>query len=63
MARAVATTLPIRIFSSVRFGTSPVINATAAMILGLTIIAVVAAYLVLRRTEQGRRQAAVIPGV
>jgi spermidine/putrescine transport system permease protein len=57
------TTLPIRIFSSVRFGTSPVINATAVMILGLTIIAIVAAYLVLRRTEQGRRQAAVIPGV
>ena len=64
VAGAGATTLPIRIFSSVRFGTSPVINATAVMILGLTIVAIVAAYLVLRRTEQARREAtAVVPGV
>jgi spermidine/putrescine transport system permease protein len=61
VAGAGATTLPIRIFSSVRFGTSPVINATAAMILGLTIVAIVLAYLVLRRTE--RRAPPVIPGV
>jgi len=61
VAGAGATTLPIRIFSSVRFGTSPVINATAAMILGLTIVAIVLAYLVLRRTE--RRATPVIPGV
>jgi hypothetical protein len=33
------------------------------MILGLTIVAVVIAYLVLRRSEQARRQAAVVPGV
>jgi spermidine/putrescine transport system permease protein/putrescine transport system permease protein len=59
-----ATTLPIRIFSSLRFGTSPIINATAVMILGLTVVAIVIAYLVLRRTEQARRQAAaVVPGV
>jgi ABC-type spermidine/putrescine transport system permease subunit II len=58
------TTLPIRIFSALRFGISPVINATAVMILGLTVIAIVIAYLVLRRTEQARRQAAaVVPGV
>jgi spermidine/putrescine transport system permease protein len=63
VAGAGTTTLPIRIFSSVRFGTSPVINATAAMILGLTIVAVVVAYLVLRRTAQARREAAVVPGV
>jgi spermidine/putrescine transport system permease protein len=61
VAGAGATTLPIRIFSSVRFGTSPVINATAVMILGLTIVAIVIAYLVLRRTE--RRAPPVIPGV
>jgi spermidine/putrescine transport system permease protein len=61
VAGAGSTTLPIRIFSSVRFGTSPVINATAAMILGLTIVAIVLAYLVLRRTE--RRATPVIPGV
>ena len=45
------TTLPLRIFSSLRFGVSPAINATAAMILGLTLVAIVVAYLVLRRTE------------
>lgn len=49
-----ATTLPIRIFSSLRFGVSPAINATAAIMLGLTLAAIVIAYLVLRRTEQGR---------
>lgn len=57
------TTLPIRIFSSLRFGISPAINATAVMILGLTLAAIVVAYLVLRRTEQARRQATVVPGV
>jgi ABC-type spermidine/putrescine transport system permease subunit II len=57
------TTLPIRIFSALRFGISPVINATAVIILALTVVAIVIAYLVLRRTEHGRRQAAVVPGV
>jgi ABC-type spermidine/putrescine transport system permease subunit II len=46
------TTLPLRIFSSLRFGVSPIINATAVMILGLTLFAVVIAYVVLRRTGQ-----------
>jgi ABC-type spermidine/putrescine transport system permease subunit II len=44
------TTLPIAIFSSLRFGVSPAINAMAAMILALTLSAVVVAYTVLRRT-------------
>lgn len=44
------TTLPLRIFSSLRFGVSPIINATAVMILALTLVAVVVAYVVLRRT-------------
>jgi spermidine/putrescine transport system permease protein len=57
------TTLPIRIFSALRFGVSPLINATAVMILALTIVAIVIAYLVLRRSEQARRQATVVPGV
>jgi len=52
-----ATTLPLRIFSSLRFGVSPVVNATAVMILTLTLGAIVVAYLVLRRTAQGRREA------
>ena len=63
VADAGTTTLPLRIFSSLRFGISPLINATAVMILGLTLVSIVLAYLVLRRSAQTRRQAAVIPGV
>ncbi len=63
VADAGTTTLPLRIFSSLRFGISPIINATAVMILALTLAAIVVAYLVLRRTEQTRRAAAVVPGV
>jgi ABC-type spermidine/putrescine transport system permease subunit II len=62
VAGAGTTTLPLRIFASLRFGVSPAINATAAMILGFTLVAIVVAYLVLRRsgeTEQG----AGVPGV
>ena len=40
----------------------PAINATAAMILGLTLAAIVIAYLVLRRSGEGERGAGV-PGV
>jgi spermidine/putrescine transport system permease protein len=58
------TTLPLRIFSSLRFGISPIVNATAVMILALTLAAIVVAYLVLRRTAQGsRREATALPGV
>ena len=57
------TTLPLRIFSSLRFGVSPIVNATAVMILGLTLAAIVVAYLVLRGTEHVRREAPVMPGV
>jgi spermidine/putrescine transport system permease protein len=57
------TTLPLRIFSSLRFGISPIVNATAVMMLVLTLAAIVIAYLVLRRTAQGRREAAALPGV
>jgi ABC-type spermidine/putrescine transport system permease subunit II len=45
-----STTLPLFIFSSLRFGVSPVVNATATMILALSVGAVVLAYLVLRRS-------------
>ena len=57
------TTLPLRIFSSLRFGISPVINAAAVMILALTLAAVVLAYAVLRRSEQGRRTPTAVPGL
>jgi spermidine/putrescine transport system permease protein len=56
------TTLPLRIFSSLRFGISPIVNATAVMILVLTLVAVVIAYLVLRRTARGARGTG-LPGV
>jgi ABC-type spermidine/putrescine transport system permease subunit II len=41
---------------------TPAINATAAMMLALTLVGVVIAYLVLRRTEQSRARAG-LPGV
>jgi len=43
-----------RIFGSLRFGVSPVIKATAAMMLVLTLAAIVGAFLVLRRSAQSR---------
>jgi ABC-type spermidine/putrescine transport system permease subunit II len=55
-------TLPIYIWGQLRFGVTPAINATAAMILGLTLVAIVIAYLVLRRSGQ-EREGAAIPGV
>lgn len=55
-------TLPLYIFGKVRFGVSPEINATATMILGVTLVAIVVAYLVLRRTAQ-EREGAGLPGV
>jgi ABC-type spermidine/putrescine transport system permease subunit II len=56
------TTLPLYIFSSLRFGVSPVVNATAAIMLGLTLVAVILAYAVLRRSGAGRGESAV-PGL
>ena len=55
-------TLPIYIWGQLRFGVTPAINATAAMMLGLTLVGVVVAYLVLRRSEQGRQRGG-LPGV
>ena len=55
-------TLPMVIFGSVRFGVSPVINATAAMMLAPTLIAIVVAYVVLRRSGRVRKEA-MLPGV
>jgi spermidine/putrescine transport system permease protein len=55
-------TLPIYIWGQLRFGVTPAINATAAMILGLTLAAIVIAYAILRRTGQ-ERGTATVPGV
>lgn len=53
------TTLPLYVFSSLRFGVSPIVNAVAAMVLALTVAAVVLAYVVLRRS--GGRPGGVLP--
>jgi ABC-type spermidine/putrescine transport system permease subunit II len=55
-------TLPIYIWGQLRFGVTPAINATAAMMLALTLLAIVVAYLVLRRTGQERERGP-LPGV
>jgi spermidine/putrescine transport system permease protein len=52
VAGAGTTTLPLRIFASLRFGVSPIVNATAAMMLGLTLTATIAAYGMLRRSSR-----------
>ena len=44
-----STTLPVEIFSQIRFGLSPKINVVAVLTLTLTITAIVAAQLLLRR--------------
>ena len=54
VAGAGSTTLPLRIFASLRFGVSPIVNATATMMLGLTLTATVVAYTVLRRAARPR---------
>jgi spermidine/putrescine transport system permease protein len=56
------TTLPLYIFSQLRFGVSPVINATAVLVLGLTLVAIVVAYIVLRRSSDGGGKAG-LPGL
>src|SRR5207302_10727119 len=50
-----STTLPLNLFSRLRFGVSPIINAVAASMLSLTLTAIVMAQLVLRRGAGGRR--------
>ncbi len=53
-----STTLPLNVFSRLRFGVSPIINAVAATMLTLTLTAIVVAQVVLR---SGTRKARVAP--
>jgi ABC-type spermidine/putrescine transport system permease subunit II len=55
-------TLPIYIWGQLRFGVTPAINATAAMMLAVTLVGVLVAYLVLRRSQQERDRGG-LPGV
>ena len=51
---ATATTLPMAVFSSVRLGVSPEVNALATLFLGLVSILVALASLLMARAEQRR---------
>lgn len=56
-----STTLPLNLFSRLRFGVSPIINAVAATMLSLTLTAIIVAQLVLRKgtgrnTGKGRKR-------
>jgi ABC-type spermidine/putrescine transport system permease subunit II len=47
-----STTLPLNLFSRLRFGVSPIINAVAATMLSLTLTAIIVAQVVLRQGTQ-----------
>lgn len=47
-----STTLPIRVFSELRFGLTPKANVVAATMLGITLTAIVTAQILLRRGHQ-----------
>src|SRR3546814_17043444 len=49
-----ATTLPMRIYSSVRHGVTPEINAVCTILIGLVAIGVVIASIAMKRAEIGR---------
>ena len=51
-----STTLPVEIFSQIRFGLSPKVNVVAVVTLALTVTAIVSAQVLLRR--EARRTAA-----
>lgn len=52
-----ATTLPMVVFSSVRLGVSPKINALATLIILVVSLATFFAWYLMRRSEARRRQA------
>jgi putrescine transport system permease protein len=47
-----STTLPIRVFSELRFGLSPKANVVATSMLAITLTAILAAQILLRRSGQ-----------
>jgi putrescine transport system permease protein len=52
-----ATTLPMKIYSQVRLGVTPEINAVCTILIGLVTIGVVIAAVITRRLEAERRRA------
>ncbi len=57
-----ATTLPLKIFSELRFGLTPRINVVAVFILTLTVSVILVAQLLLRRWGPGAATSAGTPG-
>jgi spermidine/putrescine transport system permease protein len=56
-----STTLPIRVFSELRFGLSPKANVVATTMLGVTLTAIVTAQILLRRSARAGRVVAPLP--
>ena len=50
-----ATTLPMRLYSQVRLGVDPKINAVSTLLIGLVATGVIAVYLVQQRNERHKR--------
>lgn len=50
---ATSTTLPLRIFSMLRFGVSPVVNAVATVMLAVTLVCIFTASIIVRRHGRG----------
>ena len=50
---ATSTTLPLRIFSMLRFGVSPVVNAVATVMLAVTLLCIFTASIIVRRHGRG----------
>src|SRR5205814_1097685 len=55
-----ATTLPIRIYSEVRLGVKPEINAVCTILISIVALVVIAASLVAKFTQSGHERAAPI---
>ena len=57
---ATSTTLPLKIFSMLRFGVSPVINAVATVMLIVTLGSIFTASLLVRRNSRGEAEAGLL---
>jgi ABC-type spermidine/putrescine transport system permease subunit II len=61
VTNAGATTLPLRVFSELRFGLSPLVNVVATSMLSITLTSIVIAQLVLGKGT--KKATAPVPGV
>jgi spermidine/putrescine transport system permease protein len=57
---ATSTTLPLKIFSMLRFGVSPVVNAVATVMLAVTLTCIFTASLLVRRHQSGEGEAGLL---